>query len=69
MADEIVPLLFLGNITDATNWKGAVVPCLFDEGELREEALSALLERIHRYRGDGVPVLVHCENGKLKYGF
>ena len=54
MADEIVPLLFLGNITDATNWKGAVVPCLFDEGELREEALSALLERIHRYRGDGV---------------
>jgi len=63
MADEIVPLLFLGNITDATNWKGAVVPCLFDEGELREEALSALLERIHRYRGDGVPVLAHCENG------
>jgi hypothetical protein len=42
MADEIVPLLFLGNITDATDWKGAVVPCLFDEGELREEEKKSL---------------------------
>lgn len=63
MADEIVPLLFLGNITDSINWRGAVVPCLFDVGYLREDVLNALLEKIHRYRGEGVPVLVHCENG------
>jgi hypothetical protein len=62
-ASEIVPLLFLGNITDAIEWRGALIPCLFEEGSLREEALEALLDRIHRYRGDGVPVLVHCENG------
>jgi len=63
MPDEIVPLLFIGNITDSTNWHGAVIPCLFDVDGFREEVLDGLLERIHRYRGDGVPVLVHCENG------
>ena len=37
MPDEIVPLLFLGNITDSTNWHGAVIPCLFDVDGFREE--------------------------------
>lgn len=63
MADEIVPLLFLGNRNDTIGWRGAVVDCLFAEGELRRDVLEGLMEKIHSYRGNGIPVLVACVNG------
>jgi len=63
MPSEIIPLLYIGNRDDSIHFQGVVIDCLFTEGELREEILEGLLEKIHRYRGQGIPVMAACENG------
>ena len=63
MPSEIIPLLYIGNRDESIHFQGAVIDCLFTEGELREEILEGLLEKIHRYRGQGIPVMAACENG------